>query len=221
VSEEQRDLIRHSEARDAELILDPDEKAAAEARNGLLQIDKAIEIVEYYTQNNLPFKLRPSHLLQLHRTALAGISAYAGVYRPSSIEIGKSKHEPPGAHIVPELVEDLCEYINSNWAKNAIHLSAYVLWQLNWIHPFTDGNGRTARAGSYLVLCTRLGYPLYGRNTIPAQIQENRRPYYEALEAADENHRLGIGNPVTKLEELLDMLLARQIYSVLNDARGH
>jgi hypothetical protein len=73
------DRIRHSQALEAELIQDPDEKAIAEGRNGLKQIDKVIEIVEYYVQNRLPFKLRPSLLLTLHRIALGGISAYAGV----------------------------------------------------------------------------------------------------------------------------------------------
>ncbi|HET9282483.1 MAG TPA: Fic family protein [Candidatus Angelobacter sp.] len=53
--------------------------------------------------------------------------------------------------------------------KSAIHLAAYVIWRLNWIHPFADGNGRTSRALSYLVLCTRLGERLPGTVTIPDQ----------------------------------------------------
>jgi Fic/DOC family len=62
----------------------------------------------------------------------------------------------------------MCDYVNENWeGSSPVHLSAYVLWKLNWIHPFTDGNGRTARAISYLLLCLRLGYRLPGTNTIP------------------------------------------------------
>jgi Fic family protein len=109
--------------------------------------------------------------LTLHRIALDGISAYAGVYRPAGIEIGGSKHEPVGAHLVPEQLEEMCEYVNDNWkSASVLHLAAYVLWRLNWIHPFTDGNGRTARAASYLILCLRLGYPLYAPASVPAQI---------------------------------------------------
>ncbi|MCW5980475.1 MAG: Fic family protein [Bryobacteraceae bacterium] len=64
-----------------------------------------------------------------------------------------SRHRPVGAHQVPEMVEDLCDYINENWGRrNALHLCAYVMWRLNWIHPFTDGDGRTACAASYLVV---------------------------------------------------------------------
>lgn len=90
---------------------------------------------------------------------------------------------------------------------------------MNWIHPFTDGNGRTARAFSYLLLCLRLGYRLPGRNTIPAQIARDKNPYYKALEAADgqwESKKLGL----TALEKLLAHLLAEQLASVHDQATG-
>jgi Fic family protein len=55
---------------------------------------------------------------------------------------------------VADEVQSLCEYINDNW-QSTVHLAAYVLWKMNWIHPFADGNGRTARAVSYVVLSIR------------------------------------------------------------------
>ena len=73
---------RHSKALEAELITDPDEKARAEARNGLRQFDKVVELIEYFLQPERKFRLRPSHLLHLHRVALEGISAYAGIGGP-------------------------------------------------------------------------------------------------------------------------------------------
>ena len=117
--------------------------------------------------------------------------------------------------IVPELVEDLCDYVNNNWdAGSAIHLSAIVMWRLNWIHPFTDGNGRTSRSASYLVLCAKEQFLMPGGYTIPEQIVENREPYYEALENGDEMYdKLGdLGELVVpKMEELLGSMLARQL----------
>src|ERR1700687_4764895 len=143
-------------------------------------------MVEYHLHPDRPFRFRPSQILHLHRIALEGISSYAGNWRPAGIEIGGSKHRPVGAHQVPAMVEDLCEYVNENWTnQSALHLSAYVMWRLNWIHPFTDGNGRTSRAVSYLVLCLRIGHPLYGANSVPAQIAQDKKPYYQALEVAD------------------------------------
>ena len=114
----------------------------------------------------------------------------------------------------------MCDYVNENWsASSALHLAAYALWRLNWIHPFTDGNGRTARAISYLVLCLKIGYPIYSRNTVPEQIAANKKPYYDALELCDaawSEDEVGVG----ALEELLDSLLARQLLAVLDDARS-
>ena len=181
------DKTRHSRALDAEIISDPDQRARQEALNGLKQFDAVVEMVEaFLNPERQPFKFRPSHLLHLHRIALAGISNYAGNWRPSEIAIGGSMHKPPGAFEVPERIEELCDYINDKWnEKSPLHLAAYVMWRLNWIHPFTDGNGRTSRAVSYLVLCIRLHALLPGRLTIPEQIEQDRTPYYRALEAAD------------------------------------
>jgi Fic family protein len=211
---------RHSVAHSADLITDPNELAHREARNALRQFDTVIELVEQWLQPDRPFKLRPSTLLQLHRIVLDGISAYAGNFRPAGIAIEGSQHEPVGAHLVPEMVEELCDYVNDNWTtKSPLHLSAYVMWRLNWIHPFTDGNGRTARALSYLVLCVRLGCRLPGRNTIPDQISANKSPYYRALEAADEADRQGQID-LRALEEYLGDLLAKQFVEIHQEATG-
>lgn len=73
-----------------------------------------------------------------------------GIIGPAALPFEGSKHEPVGAHLVPELVEDMCDYVNDHWDESTpIHLAAYLMWRLNWIHPFADGNGRTSRIISY------------------------------------------------------------------------
>jgi Fic family protein len=212
------DETRHSKAFDVELITDPDELAKQEGRNGLLQFDAVAEMVDYYLHPERPFSFRPSHLLRLHRVALNGISSYAGLWRPAGIAIKGSKHEPVGAHLIPEYIEEICDYVNSHLkTSSALHLSAYVMWRLNWIHPFTDGNGRTSRAASYMVLAIRTGYMLPGEETIPDQISENKKPYYEALEAADNAWEKGVVD-VSTMEALLDSLLAKQLYAAYKKA---
>jgi Fic family protein len=211
---------RHSRALDAELIINADEKAKAEARNGLRQFDAVIEMVEYFSQPDRKFKLRPSQLLHLHRIALDRISSFAGNWRPAGIEIQGSRHKPVGAHLVPGVIEEMCDYVNDNWDKSsALHLAAYALWRLNWIHPFTDGNGRTARAFSYLLLCLRLGYRVPGRKTIPEQIASDKAPYYKALEAADEEWEAKKLD-LSVLERLISDLLANQLASIHEQATG-
>ena len=64
-------------------------------------------------------------------------------------------------------------------------MGAYALWRLNWIHPFIEGNGRTARATCYYMICARNGALLGGDKTVPERIRENRQPYVQALRAAD------------------------------------
>jgi Fic family protein len=199
---------RHSKADEPEIVVDPAERAKLEARNALEQFDAVMSLVEQFTEPDHPsFRLRSSTILQLQRIALKGLSAYAGVFRPAGVDIGGSKHKPPEAHLVPIRVEEMCDYITDSWSKPPIHLMAQALWRLNWIHPFTDGNGRTARAVAYLILCVRLGYRLPGTKTIPELIAMDKDPYYSALESAD-------AGDLTVLEKLLAGLLAKQLYAV-------
>jgi Fic family protein len=210
---------RDSRALEPQLISDPQEKAAAEARNGFRQYDAAISAIHTALDRG-SFKLRPSLILGLQREALAGISSYAGNYRPGGVAIEGSKHEPVGAHLVPELVEDMCDYVNDHWNDSTpIHLASYVMWRLNWIHPFADGNGRTSRIVSYAVLSIRAGSILPGTPAIPDQIVDNRKPYFDALDAADLAFREGKID-VTKMEELLGALLARQLAQFYQAAGG-
>jgi fido (protein-threonine AMPylation protein) len=210
---------RDSRALEPELITDPQEKAAAEARNGFRQYDAAIGAIQTALDRG-SFKLRPSLIVGLQREALAGISSYAGNYRPGGVAIEGSKHDPVGAHLVPELVEEMCDYINDHWSESTpLHLTAYAMWRLNWIHPFADGNGRTSRIISYVVLSIRAGAVLPGTPTIPDQIVDNRNPYFEALDAADTAYRGGKID-VSKMETLLAALLAKQLAGFYQAAGG-
>lgn len=213
---------RHSKALDANLIMDETERAKAEARNGLRQFGRAMEMLDYWLATpDRPFRLRVSTILDLHRIALEGISAFAGNFRPAGVKIEGSRHEPVGAHLVPEKIEDMCDYVNDNFeSKSAIHLAAYIMWRLNWIHPFADGNGRTSRTLSYLVMCIRLREHLPGSRTIPEQIVRNRAPYFEALDVADAAAREGRID-VGKMEALLESLLAAQLLSVVERAASN
>src|SRR5712671_858498 len=210
---------RDSRALDPELITDPQEKAAAEARNGFRQYDAAIGAIHSALERGA-FRLRPSLILGLQREALAGISSYAGNYRPGGVAIEGSRHEPVGAHLVPELVEDMCDDVNDHWNESTpVHLAAYLMWRLNWIHPFADGNGRTSRITSYVVLSIRAGYILPGTPTIPDQIVDNRVPYFEALDAADDALRNGKID-VSKMEDLIGSLLAHQLATFYQSVGG-
>ncbi|MEM7729317.1 MAG: Fic family protein [Pseudomonadota bacterium] len=161
------------------------------------------------------YRLRPSTILALHRAAVDGIDAYAGAYRPGGVTISRSHHAPPPADAVAEMVEDLCDWVNDHWDDRApTELAARVLWEICWIHPFTDGNGRTARAVAYLVLLVAYGLVLPGTLTVPEQISEDRRPYYAALEAADTaRDETGVAD-VSAMAAYLEGMVERQLETV-------
>lgn len=211
-------VIRHSTASEAEIITDPLQRAQLEGENGVRQFRTVIEMVQAFLDPDRPFKFRPSHVQTLHRAALLGLSGYAGNWRPADIRIEGSPHQPPSAWEIPERIEEMCDYVNEKWeTKSPMHLASYVMWKLNWIHPFTDGNGRTSRAISYLILCLKMGYVLPGKRTIPDQISEDKTPYYKALEAAD-NAWVEGNIDLTAMKQLLSSMLAEQLVAVHGDS---
>ena len=209
------DIQRDSRPSSHELFTSLEQKAELEARNGLLQFDEVLRLVDESKQG---FRLRPSTLQRLQRLAIKDIYTCAGNFRTGPVYISGTSHQPPDAAAIAEHVEEMCDYVNSHWATaSALHLSSYLMWRVNWIHPFTGGNGRTSRAISYLVLCAKLGYRLPGTNTIPEQIVANRQPYYRALDAADAAWADGRVD-VLEMERLLAEMLASQLASVLDAA---
>lgn len=203
----------------------PEQKADLEARNGLLQFD---EVKKLIAESRNGFKLTPEILLRLQYLAIHDIYKCAGTFRDGGVYLVRGGvndtdlHQPGPWEEVPGHVEKMCEYVNTNFGKSAIHLSAYVMWRHNWIHPFFGGNGRTSRALAYLVLCARLGYDLPGTPTVPqliADVPKNNHRYFQALQsadAADRNNRLN----VSMMEELVSDCLAHQLVSIHNQAGG-
>jgi len=121
------------------LPTDPEQIALIEARNGLRQVDAIRAFVR--KSIGTPFKLRISDILRLNRVAIEGLNPLPGVFRPDEMKISYSRHNPPPPDLVPEFVEEMCDYVNDNFDKPPVHLAAYLLWRINWIHPFDDGNG--------------------------------------------------------------------------------
>ena len=200
---------------------DAERVARLEIENGFKQYEFAVEVIKTFLEPDRPFALRPSLIQELQKLAVAGIEPYPGQWRTGAAKITKSKHTPPDAHLVPLLVPDMCDYVNDNWhEKTAFHLAAYVMWRLNWIHPFADGNGRTSRTTSYIVLSTALNASLPGAPTIPQQIQDDRTLYFLALEQADEAFKKTGAVDVSAMEDALKNMLAKQLLSVIEKADG-
>ncbi|WP_298913500.1 Fic family protein [uncultured Algimonas sp.] len=212
---------RSSQAEAPKLLDDDSEIARREVENGFRQWEATLAEIETELERGGAYRLRLSTILALHRLAVDGLEAFAGAFRPGPVKITKSRHVPPEAALVPELVEEMCDTVNDNWQNwSPIELGAYVLWRMCWIHPFTDGNGRTARALSYLVLNVAARERLSGTTTIPELIERNKTPYYEALEAADAALEATGDIDVAAMSNLFEALLAEQLLSALNRAKN-
>ncbi|WP_406699166.1 Fic family protein [Singulisphaera sp. Ch08] len=183
------------------------EKIQKEATNGLLLFDEVKRLFATPTHSQI---ISRSEIERPHEVAIKDIYSCAGSCRQWSVTIQGAKHKPPRFLYVEGFLDQMCEESSTHEEWGAIKVSAYVLWRLNWIHPFAGGNGRTARAASYLVLCRCLNFIPPGKLTIPEQIVSNRARYQDALEEADaswENQVLD----VSSLEILLEEFLTKQL----------
>jgi Fic family protein len=144
---------------------------------------EAIHFIEQLVVNLQTFN--KSVLLQLHRLILMGIDTKnAGVYRTVEVRISGSKHIPPSPLLLNDLMDGYFEFYELN--KRTMHpvlLAAEMHERLVTIHPFIDGNGRTARLVMNLVLLQN-NYTLVN---IKGNLK-NRLKYYQALEQVQLNH---------------------------------
>lgn len=120
-------------------------------------------------------------ILQIHALILQGIDREnAGRYRSVPVMISGSKHTPPPPYVVPEKMQEMMDFYNENMeTMHPVELASEMHERLVYIHPFADGNGRTARLLMNLILLQN-GYSI----AILKGDTENRLKYYEALETA-------------------------------------
>ncbi|MFQ6057265.1 MAG: Fic family protein [Anaerolineae bacterium] len=139
----------------------------------------AIDFVEALAKREEP--ITEHNIRQIHALILRTIDdENAGCYRSVQVRITGTTYVPPEAIAVPSLMRELVGWLNSNEAAglHPVERAALAHFRLAHIHPFVDGNGRTARLLMNLILM-REGYP-------PAIIRMERRPqYYEALALAN------------------------------------
>lgn len=144
--------------------------------------------------------------------AIACLCPNAGEYRPVPVFVGI--HTPPHHDEVPTLMSEFLSEVNQIWNEaDPVVLAAYVLWRLNHIHPFVNGNGRTARAACYLVLCLKFKAWLPGTTILPELIRGRRDEYVAALIAVDNSLNAGTLD-LGPLHSLITELIGQQLATV-------
>ncbi len=178
--------------------------------NGLRQYDFLHSIVEAAGAVGRSW-LSSQIIRSLNYHAITCLHTNAGEYRPCQVTVGD--HQPPAHFRVAALMDDFVNNVNRMWSEtDPVVLAAFVLWRLNHIHPFINGNGRTARAACYFVLCLHHGKLLPGKTILPELIKRERGAYVEALRKADASFAAGALN-LSDLHALLAQLIDEQIAS--------
>lgn len=199
------------------IFRDNDEKKRLEGQNGIRQALYVFDCVDKWSSDT---RLTPETLCELQRLAVNQIYRCAGHFRDGPVRIGNVVHQPPDHGLVAPLIDQMCDYIDRSWNNLLpVDIASYVMWRINWIHPFFGGNGRTARAASYLVLCAKLGFLPPGKETIQELIAENREPYYRALQSADAAWERGILD-ISDMRQVIADALAEQLVRVFSQATG-
>lgn len=176
--------------------------------NGKRQYDFLRSVVGASLAVGCPF-LSSLVLKALNHQAITCLHAYAGEYRPCQVFVGP--HEPPPHYRVQSLMDDFVNTVNRHWERaDPVALAAYVLWRLNWIHPFINGNGRSARTACYFVLCVKAQRWLPGTTILPELIRRERQRYELGLRQADASASSGELD-LSLLRALLAELLSEQI----------
>jgi Fic family protein len=187
----------------------PDLYAKVQEQNLLRQYDLLLNCIEIGLAKGIE-AFDKYTLWTLNAAAVANIAQFGGRYREEPIYVGN--HLPPHFKDVANEMDRFFSLIHENWdvVDHPTILPAYALWRLNWIHPFVEGNGRTARAACYYLLCMRQRRLLPGKKIVPERIRENREPYNAALRDADHHWNEGHFN-VSKLADYLAGLLRGQL----------
>jgi Fic family protein len=160
-------------------------------------------------------------LRELHHAGTLFLLAKPGQYRNIDVHVknkdGVVTYDAPPWQHVEGLVQLFFRQLSSIWnTGDALDVAAYALWKINWVHPFRNGNGRTARAFCYACMCLRLGVILPGTMTVIDLIMGNRDKYEAALKNADKSFKETGSPDLGMVRAFLDECLQTQMASIEN-----
>ncbi|HLP62058.1 MAG TPA: Fic family protein [Candidatus Deferrimicrobium sp.] len=121
-----------------------------------------------------------------HKILMNGILPDAGKFRTESVGIlkrDKVGHIGPPARLVPTHIENLFSFLKNNKEYHPLVKAAVFRYELEFIHPFSDGNGRIGRLWEHTILID--WHPLFEMVSIESIVKRNQQDYYTALGKSD------------------------------------
>jgi Fic family protein len=183
--------------------------------NGDRQFSFLQSIVKAAVDSGQPF-LSQTILRALNFHAIACLHTNAGEFRPCEVQVTypdpADNYQAPQQFRVGALMDNFINVVNTNLQhSDPVRLAAFVLWRLCAIHPFINGNGRTARAAAYFVICVRAGGWLPGKESM-VTLLKGHPDYSLALKAADSSFGAGKSD-LSALEKVVRDCLEQQLAS--------
>lgn len=167
----------------------------------ILEVQNALKVYDSLAS----FKpLQEKHLLMAHKLLMSGLVKNAGKYRSGQVGIFKGtkvSHMAPPAKQVPHLMRELFNFLKKDKVTPLIIKACIFHYELEFIHPFEDGNGRMGRLWQQLLLMQQS--PVFEYISTETIIHEKQKEYYSALEKADK-----AGESTVFLEFSLEVILA-------------
>ncbi|WP_425637247.1 Fic family protein [Algoriphagus yeomjeoni] len=150
-------------------------------------ITEVINAIAVYENLNSYKPTSAKSFLSAHETLMKGLIDQPGKYRSRGVGVVKGSqvaHLAPPAANVPGLMKDLFQYLNND-DELALIKSCVFHYEMEFIHPFIDGNGRMGRLWQTLILKDR--YPVFEFLPFETLISKTQDEYYQALSASDKS----------------------------------
>ncbi|MBN1620840.1 Fic family protein [candidate division WOR-3 bacterium] len=175
-----------------------DNKRIIGPKKDVIEVKNAIkaynELSKYNSHSRKDF-------LKAHSLLMNNLIKRPGEYRRRQIGIVKGtevKHIAPGYNMIPKLIDDLFHYLKKDIDLDIIK-SCVFHYEVEFIHPFEDGNGRIGRLWQTRILMD--ANPLFEYVPIEDTIKKNQQDYYRVLENCDNK-----GNSTEFIEFMLDII---------------
>ena len=123
-------------------------------------------------------------------------------------------YTPPRAEVVPEMMRALVKFIRES-ELHPLLKACIAHFYLVYVHPFGDGNGRTARALSYMMLL-QAGYDFFRYVSVSGVVAEERGRYYRAMRSVEESD-----GDMTYFIDAYSAVLARTVQRMEDHLKYH
>ena len=164
-------------------------------------VNEVLNAISVYNQLDSFDPKSSKSFLKAHEILMKGLVAENGKYRKKGVGImagDRIAHMAPPAENVPHLMNDLFSYLKVSEEISLIN-SCVFHYEMEFIHPFIDGNGRMGRLWQTLILMKE--YPVFEFIPFESIIHKTQSNYYHALSQSDKS-----GNSTPFIEYMLHVI---------------